>query len=1107
VSNSFEIYKDADGNPDTVKTLGEENVNYNDYAFLHSRETTIGVGESQNVVHDYQVTPGMYYIRENPDSIQKTITDTSGQEWQYKATEIQTEWVWREGDYITQDDKGRLTKVHKSDTYTGKDSDTYNAIPDVLGSYKNNEGGDEFNGFLEFYVINKYEKVQGDIPEPSQDSMNIQLDKKWDDNGDTDEPDGDASVPFTLHQVKKTTVEGSGSGQASGIKVVLYDTNGTSVLATGYANVDDTLSLSFTTNGGYKDGHIQIKNIVSSWGQSTPTWKNIGSYPVTGYTQKDYVQTDANGNISQNMSYVVKEADVFDGQISFKLSDGSSLSGNFSSAPTWVGANGSGGSSSQTTTEVDPEGSGYPKTINLSNTAGWSYIFQNLPTKETIPAENKTIEYSYYLVEGTPTGSAADFTSPEYKVYLDEEGTQQDEKDASDANNAITGSGITKYVEVTNKKATLTVKKEWLGEEETDAYPPIKFKLYQGVKSGNGVNAGQEYTAETNVPKDANGYYTISAESGWQVEFTNLPTTMDDNGMPVDVGYYVQEFDPGDGTNWFSKVTVSYMSSTGNSGTSPQAGGIADNNGTLTIINKLPTYAQITIIKQWFENNNGSWNNVSGDASKTSNYAFGFIVQRKVEVLDANDQKTGEVFDFEDYGSEIVVSQDKVLVNDNEFNVESQGSIWQYRIQGSGDINRHENDLVKTGYYEKEDGSKVWAEFSYRFMETNAYDLSTVVSGETVKDRSEWQTLPWNPKYENSGTQTTISNYPIGEIDVTKIWENEDPDLEIGSKVYFKVYRDDVDITSDIVEHPANYGLYSNQVFTDGNVAHDSIMLTYDGTKWETIRVQGLPILTENSSQYQYKIREIGYSDRANNDFWDVSTFLQGYIVDNGSLTNPDTQGKSQAVNSAAPFNTVTIENKYIKTETEYEFTKVWQDPFGDGTGWQAPITVTLYQTKGDVAAGTDTPTGKTATFTINPYGIDEQGQPISREFTFDGKTYEWSMIVSHEGAYYTFGIEHLPYKDGNDVLSYYVTENSLGGYLTSYAFKANEDDPDLTIKTSTTNQEKNNRALDGQYIINKQPGVELPATGGPGTRLFTILGSILVMFAGVMLWRRRRTI
>ena len=43
--------------------------------------------------------------------------------------------------------------------------------------------------------------------------------------------------------------------------------------------------------------------------------------------------------------------------------------------------------------------------------------------------------------------------------------------------------------------------------------------------------------------------------------------------------------------------------------------------------------------------------------------------------------------------------------------------------------------------------------------------------------------------------------------------------------------------------------------------------------------------------------------------------------------------------------------------------------------------------------------------------------------------------------------------------------------------------------------------------IITNEPGAALPNTGGPGTRLFTILGSILILGAGVLLWRRRRTI
>ena len=47
----------------------------------------------------------------------------------------------------------------------------------------------------------------------------------------------------------------------------------------------------------------------------------------------------------------------------------------------------------------------------------------------------------------------------------------------------------------------------------------------------------------------------------------------------------------------------------------------------------------------------------------------------------------------------------------------------------------------------------------------------------------------------------------------------------------------------------------------------------------------------------------------------------------------------------------------------------------------------------------------------------------------------------------------------------------------------------------------------DAEFIIPNEPGAALPNTGGPGTRLFTILGSILILGAGVLLWRRRRLI
>ena len=47
----------------------------------------------------------------------------------------------------------------------------------------------------------------------------------------------------------------------------------------------------------------------------------------------------------------------------------------------------------------------------------------------------------------------------------------------------------------------------------------------------------------------------------------------------------------------------------------------------------------------------------------------------------------------------------------------------------------------------------------------------------------------------------------------------------------------------------------------------------------------------------------------------------------------------------------------------------------------------------------------------------------------------------------------------------------------------------------------------DATIIIGNEPGMELPHTGGSGIRIFTILGSMLILAAGILLWRRRRLI
>ena len=77
-------------------------------------------------------------------------------------------------------------------------------------------------------------------------------------------------------------------------------------------------------------------------------------------------------------------------------------------------------------------------------------------------------------------------------------------------------------------------------------------------------------------------------------------------------------------------------------------------------------------------------------------------------------------------------------------------------------------------------------------------------------------------------------------------------------------------------------------------------------------------------------------------------------------------------------------------------------------------------------------------------------------------------------------------------------TDNS--GMIRFEAAKKAEDDGSGDDSEPVENQ-------NASFTVGNQKGSALPNTGGPGTRLFTILGSILILGAGVLLCRRRRLI
>ena len=137
--------------------------------------------------------------------------------------------------------------------------------------------------------------------------------------------------------------------------------------------------------------------------------------------------------------------------------------------------------------------------------------------------------------------------------------------------------------------------------------------------------------------------------------------------------------------------------------------------------------------------------------------------------------------------------------------------------------------------------------------------------------------------------------------------------------------------------------------------------------------------------------------------------------------------------------------------------------------------------------------------------GIYELKSDNSWKQTFDALPKTGTYTYTPEGeenaitvaVTYKYSVEETSVKKigpGTDVLS---------EYNVSYQFTVkNESDPAEASSTYLIGE-------DGKLTINNTTiySVALPYTGGPGTRLFTILGSILILGAGALLWRRRRFI
>lgn len=1067
-TSNIEIYQDKPGNPNTVRELGSEIHDYGTYTKLHDRTITVNNARQEGHIYDYNVTDGMYYIKET--GFPRSFQDASNTTWHYQNTVIKTEYVWRDNDYKnggTPDKPLPGYTVHND--YDNEDPELSNlhetsgvvtenrglsSIPEVVGHYTDDKGNRQRNEFLVFYIDNIY--VKGETPpppEPIEKTLDIELEKKWQDGTNTDAP-SDGSVTFYLHQQKQ--------------------------------------------NG-------------SSWEECTTN--------------------------------------------------------------------------------------GYPKTLTVSATDGWKLTIPKLLWYESWydSTTNHSFEntYRYYLEEDTSkaTGGATAYGVPSFTNGF------------GSINNPVEGGKDieTVPVEVVNKTGNvIRIQKRWINIDP-DTAPNVTIEIWrQAFKPDGNTDGSPEYCSTIELKNSTD---RVNGENWWQKEITfpterpkydhqnvyNQETGQWENDVTAegDYAYFLVEKNP-DGTNnnqsqlyeaprYFKLVgdqvvddydafmadkKVDFNNSDWNaqrkdSFNCGELTNVVNNvrasdqqDSTLIVINApKEAFSGVNLRKSWYKyNDNGDI--VAANANDIRQYAAGFQIYQKAKTSD----------DWAEFGRPFYIASDLNVINCdgqtyinyayNPFKFESvqcNDGVWNWRLI-------RENDS-RPGFprYAIIDGQRV--EYEYKIREIGVYQNTNASGGasnaeQLIRVYDYANTKEWTFDYQNHNAQNDDGargiNVKAGKLRITKKWS----DGQMGSKVYFHVFQNGTNITEAIVSDPDSYGLTEHQVVNDDS--HKAIIVKSDGTDFEEILIQGLPLAPAGGGTlYQYAIQEIGYAEADGTDCWDgeniidsdgttredphgtlitvdINELLTGYQIDGGSESQISGRSDSTPI-IGNKIHVIQANNTYVEKYKDLVITKIWQDSMANFLTWpseKTSITVDLY------ANGTKVV--EDILLYINP-----PSQTSKKEFTWNGVTYNWDISLDQSGTIYTFTIHDLPAKvdeGGSQVNAVYeIREHEDTDFVISYGYfeeveenvqqvdseghPVYDNNGQPVYKTDPATGEiikvtkkvfySNNNATgvqDGKVIRNlvtEEDGFELPSTGGSGTHWIYILGAALTLFAAGLLLKK----
>ena len=199
----------------------------------------------------------------------------------------------------------------------------------------------------------------------------------------------------------------------------------------------------------------------------------------------------------------------------------------------------------------------------------------------------------------------------------------------------------------------------------------------------------------------------------------------------------------------------------------------------------------------------------------------------------------------------------------------------------------------------------------------------------------------------------------------------------------------------------------------------------------------------------------------------------------------------------------VTVKNKIEKAG--FEFSKVWLGMEANVAdiknenlqAWKEGNTISVSLKRIDPETNAEDKAFTPLTYEINSSGITFQ--PTNTGIDRD----KYTLTKSVKGNIITFTLPNVldAVNSNSKPYIYYAVETAAGtGMFTTYYGKIEND--------SVKIEEASQRAENGEVIINQEVvTIELPATGGMGTGVFGLLGAMLTLGAGLLLWRRRKTI